>query len=107
MADTINITQGATPTIQLDFEDIDFRLAAHVYVTISQRSTELTLSEADGVTIEGAGTLLVYLTQEQSLLFDAKEAEIMVNVTYENGSRVPSEIGYIVFDKNLKREVLA
>ena len=74
--------RGTTPTFRLTVKGIeDLTLADHVYVTIQQGPTTLTLT-GDELEID-ENVICCYLTQEKSLqLIERQKAKIQVNWTY-------------------------
>lgn len=104
--------RGTTPTFTLNMldETLDLRQAVNVYATFRQRETLLTKTDLDiTVTQESEylrNTVLVYLTQEESLKFNAGSIEVQLNWTYADGSRACSNIVTIAVSNNLEGRVL-
>lgn len=104
--------RGTTPTFTLNMldETLDLRQAVNVYATFRQRETLLTKTDLDITVTQEAehlrNTVLVYLTQEESLKFTAGSIEVQLNWTYEDGSRACSNIVTIAVSNNLEGRVL-
>ena len=97
--------QGTTPTLTLTVPNtVDLTQAAHVYVTLSQGRTVLTLS-GNSVDVD-EHSVDVFITQSQSLKFSKGEVEIQLNWTDSQGKRLASEISLEPISKNLLREVV-
>lgn len=101
--------RGTTPTFRLTVKGIeDLTLADHVYVTIQQGPTTLTLT-GDELEID-ENVICCYLTQEKSLqLVERQKAKIQVNWTYEEGAdvrRAATVVREITIGEQLVREVL-
>lgn len=100
--------QATTPTLTLTLpETVDLSTAQTILVTFEQYDTELTKTLNDGVEIGATNNvLLVYLTQEETLLFvPNKAASVQVN-WFDNGARIASEIGKVIITPNLIAEVI-
>lgn len=104
--------RGTTPTFTLNMldETLDLRQAVNVYATFRQRETQLTKTDLDITVTQEAeylrNTVLVYLTQEESLKFNAGSIEVQLNWTYADGSRACSNIVTIAVSNNLEGRVL-
>lgn len=100
--------QATTPTLTLTLpKTIDLSTAQTILVTFEQYDTELTKTLNDGVEIGATNNvLLVYLTQEETLMFIPKKiVNVQVN-WFDNGARIASEIGKIQLTENLIAEVI-
>ena len=104
--------RGTTPTFTLNMVDevLDLTQAANVYATFRQRNNIITKTDLDiSVTQEDGkyhNTVLVYLTQEETLGFVAGSMDIQLNWTYTDGSRACSNIVTIAVNNNLEGRVL-
>lgn len=94
----------ATFTLTIDDETIDLTQAANVYVTFSRRGKTITKS-GDDLTV-GAQTIMVGLTQAESLAFPEGAAEVQANWTYANGSRCATDVAAIDFSRQLLERVV-
>ena len=94
-----------TPTLSLVVEGVDIT-GMDVYVTISQGSTELTVTNAP-MEFDGEGTAIALaLTQEQTERFRVGEAKVQVNWVGGDGMRNATTIGRLQVDDNLLRRVV-
>lgn len=103
--------RGTTPTFRLTVKGVDdLTLADHVFVTIQQGPTELTLT-GDELEID-ENVISCYLTQEKSLqLVEQQKAKIQVNWTYAPDGdgivkRAATVVKVIVIGEQLLRRVL-
>ena len=94
-----------TPTLSLVVEGVDLT-GMHVYVTISQGRTELTLTNVT-TSFESSNTVIsIALTQEQTERFRVGEAQVQVNWVGGDGHRNATTIGRMQVDDNLLRRVV-
>ena len=99
------IRQGVTPTFTLTVpETVDLTAAANVYATFDQGKISLTKTGTD-LTVS-AQTVDVFLSQQETIMFQKGYVAIQLNWTYSDGSRGCSEIKSIPWDINLLPEVL-
>lgn len=92
--------RGTTPTFRLTVKDIeDFTGADHIYVTIEQGPTSITLT-GDAVSVED-NVVTCRLSQEQSFkLIERQKAKIQVNWTYP-----PDETGFVARPATVSKEI--
>lgn len=103
--------RGTTPTFRLTIagKSVDLTKAEHIYVTLTQKGTEITLTGDDlSVTQK---TVACFLPQKQSLLLkEGESAEIQVNWTYEddlgNTRRGATKTKEIPIEKQLLKRVI-
>lgn len=107
--------RGTTPTFILTVKTksgnpVDLSIANNVYVTISQGSTEITLS-GDQLNI-ATNVIECFLPQEESLnLIDRAKAKIQVNWTYTDADgqtikRGAARVKEITIDEQLLKRVI-
>lgn len=107
------MVRGTTPTMTVKLKEdshIDLTQARNVYFTIAQGHNVITKTGEDIDIQEDGLTVLVYLTQEESLSLAEKNAEVQLNWTYENldgaTMRAASKVKLIDVDKQLLRKVI-
>ena len=82
----VKTMQGLTPAVTLKVPTTtDLTQAAHVYVSFKQ-GNRLVLKLTENLDVS-AHQVVVYLTQEQTLMFKVGPVEIQANWTYANGQR--------------------
>lgn len=104
------IYDGTTPTFVLTFQDNPgFDDAKSIVVTIStdyhQKLFELS---GEALTID-ENTITFSLTQKQTYMISKLTGGflVQVNILYLDGTRCCSTISKVLFEKNLKREVMS
>lgn len=97
---------GTTPTFTLTLPNtINLGDAEHVKFTIEQFGQVITKDEND-MTIS-TNVVTVKLDQEDTISFgDGIEAEIQLNWTYADGTRMASNVVTIPMDENLYKDVI-
>lgn len=108
------MVRGTTPTFTLRLREdsgIDLNAAQNVYFTIAQGSNSITKSGEDVYVQDDGRTVLVWLTQEESLSFHEKQdAEVQLNWTYQSADgavkRAATKVKAIGLDKQLYRKVI-
>lgn len=100
--------QGTTPTLTLTFdEEIDFSDAKSVVVTFAtDYNKKITEKSDDEITLD-RNVISINFTQEETLAFMPGPTLVQVNVLFEDGSRLASNVGAIEWVRNLKNEVMA
>ncbi len=98
------MVRATTPTFVLTFTGIDLTEATEHLVTIKQGTTELTKS-GDALSVT-ATTISVFLSQAETLMFNAGKAEIQANWVYLDNTRACSNIASVAVDRNLLDEVV-
>ena len=100
--------KGTTPTLTLTFdESIDFSDAKSVAVTFAtDYNKKITEKTGDELTIED-NVISINFTQEETLAFMPGPTLVQVNVLFEDGSRLASNVGAIEWVRNLKNEVMS
>ena len=99
------MVRATTPTFVLTFTGIDLTEAEEVLVTIRQGTTELT-KFGDDLSVT-ATTISVFLSQAETLMFQAGKAEIQANWVYADDTRACSTIATIIVERNLLGEVVS
>lgn len=98
---------GTTPTFILTFgEGVDFSDAKSVVVTFATDYCKELAEKTDEDLEINENIIRFSLTQEESLAMSPGRMLLQVNVLYNNGSRVASEIVSIEWDKNLKGDLM-
>ena len=99
--------KGTTPTLTLTFdESIDFSEAAHIVVTFATDYHKVIMEKNETEITVNAHSLKIDFTQKETLAICTGKMLIQVNVLYEDGNRVSSEIKEIDWENNLKNEVM-
>ena len=100
--------QYTTPTLTLTVEGVDLTAADDVYVTISDRDRDVTVTnDSPTVTTDGTdSTVEITLTQEETAMFPANERSGIEVNWMKNGARFATEIAYINVRENLLKVVL-
>ena len=98
---------GTTPTFILTFgEDVDFSDAKSVVVTLAtDYHKEIAEKTDEDLNVDG-NTIRFSLTQEETLAMSPGRMFLQVNVLYMDDSRVASDIVSVVWDKNLKGDLM-
>lgn len=65
-----------TPVIPLRINGIDLKSCSTIWVTIKQGNKEIHKDTPDGVTVADVNRLLVFLTQEETAMFEEGDAYI-------------------------------
>ena len=101
------IYQGSTPTITVKLPSaIDLSNAIDVYVSFA-RGDKTFLTVKNPTVAEHK--VIVFLTQEESLMFPPGDVQIQLNWTFSDGEKVlrhPTEIGNIRIRRNLYDKVM-
>ena len=93
--------RGTTPTHTFN-TSVSLAAAEVIYITYQQRRQTVVEKTIDDITV-AADTLTVELTQEETLLFDAKyPASIQIRARFIDGSAIASNIMTVPVDKILK-----
>ncbi len=107
--------RGTTPTFTLKLKnkdgtpsEINLNEANNIYFTISQGQKPIVKSGED-IEIENGNTVLVFLTQKESLsLKEKQKTEIQLNWTYNDADgrtrRAATKVREIELDKQLYKE---
>lgn len=98
--------RGTTPTIAIKVHGCDLSKFETIYVTFGQ-GTNLVDKTGEDLEIEG-DTVSVFLTQEDTLLFDSRKrtVEVQIRAVSEGGVAVASNIRQIPVDAILKEGVI-
>ena len=100
----LSTMQGVTPTIIIKLPTtIDLTQASHVYVTFKQNKVLIKMVD-DCIVSEHQ--VEIYLSQEDTLMFERGAVEIQVNWTYATGQRGATRPRGIEVAANHLREVL-
>lgn len=98
---------GTTPTFTLSFdESVDFSDAKSIVVTLATDYRKELAEKTDDDLEINENIIRFSLTQEESLAMSPGRMLLQVNVLYNNGTRVASEIASVVWDKNLKGDLM-
>lgn len=107
--------RGTTPTFTLKLKnkdgtpsEIDLNEADNIYFTISQGAKSI-IKDNDDIEIESGNTVLVFLTQKESLsLKEFQKTEIQLNWTYQDADgrtrRAATRVQEIELGKQLYKE---
>lgn len=99
------MVQYTTPTFILTLPNtVDLSLVQNLYFTLTQGKTELQKA-GDSLVVEGQ-TVSVYLSQDETKLFNSGKASLQLNWTYANGARACSNIVSVDVGRNLLDEVV-
>ena len=99
--------KGTTPTLTLTFdESVDLTEAKSVVVTFATDFHKVIAEKADEELTITANTIEVAFTQEETLSMRPGRMLVQVNLLYDDGSRVCSNIGEGSWVENLKDEVM-
>ncbi len=97
--------QYTTPTFILTLpETVDLSLVQNLYFSLTQGKTEI-VKTGSALVVEGQ-TVSVYLSQDETKLFNSGKASLQLNWTYANGSRACSTIVAVDVGRNLLDEVV-
>ena len=98
--------KGTTPTFVFTFEDFDPTTADEIILTLSadKRTPIIEIAKADMSVDETS--ISVWLSQEETLSFPTGNVFCQFNFVFEDGQRVASNIGTIVWNRNLHSEVI-
>lgn len=99
--------KGTTPTFVFTFADFDPTTADRIILTISadKRTPILEIDKTD-MTVDSE-SISIWLSQEETLAFPVGNIYCQFNFVFEDGQRVASNIGTIVWNRNLHSEVIA
>lgn len=111
----ISIVIGTTPTLTLQFTDIDLSQASHILFTLKQNDTIVAEKTEEDITVSQDGhSAEVYLDQNDTLNLkffgqsDRKTlASVMLNWTYADGSRGASTEEQVEVLNNLHLAVIS
>ena len=101
------IYETETLSIRLNKDNV-LQDAKHIIVSIFQKSTETQINKNEdelGLDIEN-NIINISLSQEETAKFKIGEADIQVNIYYENTERDVSSKGKIEIRDNLYRQVI-
>ena len=99
--------KGTTPTIILTFNsDVDFSEAKSVVVTFATDYHRVMTEKADEELEINAHVIKVHLTQKETLAIKNDKLLVQVNVLYDDGNRLASDIKVIDWSPNLKGEIM-
>lgn len=99
--------KGTTPTIIFTFTDFDPTTADEIILTMSaDRKNPLIEIEKADMSVDGT-SISVWLSQEETLAFPVGNVYCQFNFVFEDGQRVASNIGTIVWNRNLHSEVIS
>ena len=99
--------KGTTPTIILTFNsDVDFSEAKSVVVTFATDYHRVMTEKADEELEINANVIKVHLTQKETLAIKNDKLLVQVNVLYDDGNRLASDIKVIDWSPNLKGEIM-
>ena len=98
--------QGTTPTITLTFgEDVDFSDAESVVVTFATDFHKVITEFGNDELTINKNIISKKLSQSETLALRGNIL-VQVNVLYDDGTRIASNIASFDFFKNLKNEVM-
>lgn len=103
------MTRGTTPQIRIKLKNCDVGLLSSIYITFVQAIHEKKVLEkaGDEITVdESENMLIVSLTQEETLLFDAVDVKLQIRAVTVNGQAVASEILNLPVNRILKDGVI-
>lgn len=95
------MTRGTTPTLEIRIEGIDINELLQIFLTIQQGKTEITKENKD-IEIGEENTILVYLTQEETLSFAKGYIWVQLRAITQDGLAVASDIEGIAIEGILK-----
>ena len=98
--------RGTTPTIYLTFDDADLTGASSVAVTFADAHGKKLLEKVDEGMNVSAGSIEIFLSQEETLRFPVGIVQIQVNVLFPGGIRAATQIMSIEWTQNFKNEVM-
>ena len=99
--------KGTTPTLIFEFPNtFDVTDASVVLVTISAKGQTLIELTGEDIDIE-EHSVSCWLSQEQTLAMPVGEVSAQINLLYDDGQRVATNICKFDWQKNLHNEVMA
>lgn len=102
----MSVAIATTPTFTLTFteQSLDLTQANNVYVTFEQLAKKITKT-GNNLNVQEK-SIVVYLSQSETLLFKEGIVDVQANWTGANGKRTSSEVAHVEFSKQLLKKVI-